>query len=140
MPELKTYDLFISHAWDYNDAYYRLEELLKAAPNFKYRNYSVPKHDPLVNPNTTVGQATLTRQLDGQIRPVNCVLVIGGMYAAYKFWIQKEIDLAQSYKRPIIGLVPRGQERTPIEVQAAAKEMVAWSTTSIVDAIRKWSI
>ena len=30
MPKLKTYDLFISHARAYNDAYYRLEGLLKA--------------------------------------------------------------------------------------------------------------
>jgi len=27
MPELKTYDLSISHAWAYYDSYYRLEEL-----------------------------------------------------------------------------------------------------------------
>lgn len=39
MPELKTYDLFISHAWKSieNSEYYRLVELLKAAPLFKWR-------------------------------------------------------------------------------------------------------
>lgn len=140
MPDLKTYDLFISHAWAYNDAYYRLVSLLDAATNFKYRNYSVQKHDPLVNPGTPVGQRTLTNQLDGQIKPVNCVHIIAGMYSAYKFWIQKEIDIAQSYNKPIIGLVPSGQERTPINVQNAAIEMVSWNTSSIVAAIRKHSL
>ena len=39
MPELKTYDVFISHAWTYNSDYYRLVEMLDKAPNFKWRNY-----------------------------------------------------------------------------------------------------
>lgn len=140
MPALKTYDLFISHAWKYNDAYYRLIDLLSAAPYFKYRNYSVPKHDPLVDPDTDVGKAKLTALLDKQIKPVNCVLVIAGMYVAHKFWIQKEIELAQSYDKPIIGLIPRGNEVTPLVVRDAAKEMVGWTTDSIVSAIRKYSI
>ena len=36
MPELKTYDLFLSHAWRYNDDYYRLEKMLKEAPLFSH--------------------------------------------------------------------------------------------------------
>ena len=137
---LKTYDLFISHAWGYNEYYYRLERLLKNAPSFNYRNYSVPKHDPLINPGTVVGQRRLTNLLDKQIKPVNSVLIISGMYVVYKFWIQKEIELAQYYNKPIIGLIPWGQERTPFIVQQAAKEMVYWNTNSIVNAIRKHSL
>lgn len=79
MPFLRNYDLFISHAWRYNDAYYRLEGLLRAAPYFRFRNYSVPTHDPLVDPNTLIGQARLADLLERQIRPVQCVLVIAGM-------------------------------------------------------------
>jgi hypothetical protein len=47
MPQLYPYRLFISHAWDYNDDYYTLEGMLRDSPNFAFRNYSVPKHDPL---------------------------------------------------------------------------------------------
>jgi hypothetical protein len=137
MPQLRNYDIFVSHAWRYNEDYYRLEALLRAAPNFQYRNYSVPTHDPLVNPGTPVGEARLSAMLDAQIRPVQCVLVIAGMYAAHRFWIDKEIAFAQSYFKPIIGLVPWGQERVPLSVQAAAHEMVNWSTSSIVEAIRR---
>ena len=46
MPTLKTYDVFISHAWKYSDDYDRIVEFLNKAPNFKWRNYSVPRHDP----------------------------------------------------------------------------------------------
>ena len=137
MPLLRNYDLFISHAWRYNDAYYRLMDLLDAALYFQYRNYSVPTHDPLVDPGTVIGQTRLGNLLDAQIRPVQCVLVIAGMYAAHRFWIDKEIAFAQMYNKPIIGLVPWGQERVPLSVQAAAHEMVGWNTSSIVDAIRR---
>lgn len=119
--------------------YNRLIELLNEAPNFRYRNYSVPKHDPAIDPNTDVGNLTLSRALDVQIRPVNIVLVMAGMYASYRYWIQKEIDIAQRYGKPIVGLIPWGQERTPTIVQKAAIEMVGWNTNSIVTAIRKFA-
>ncbi len=140
MPSLKTYDIFISHAWFYSKGYNRAVELLNEAANFTWRNYSVPKHDPVIDPNTKVGQRKLTNELDKQVRPVNCVLVMAGMYASHKFWIQKEIELAQSYGKPIIGLVPWGQERTPVSVQNAAVAMVRWNTLAIVNAIRQHSI
>lgn len=140
MPFLRNYDLFVSHAWAYNEAYYRLISLINQAPYFQYRNYSVPTHDPLVNPGTHIGQQKLADMLDAQIRPVQCVLVIAGMYAAHRFWIDKEITLAQYYKKPIIGLIPWGQERVPLSVQTAAAEMVGWNTSSIISAIRAHSI
>lgn len=140
MPLLKTYDLFISHAWKYNEQYYRVVEMLNSAPLFNYRNYSVPKHDPLVDPNTVVGKRQLTGLLDKQVRPVNCVLIIAGMYVAHRYWLQTEIDLAQKYSKPIIGIKPWGHERVPLEVQNAAHTIVGWNTESIVKAIRTYSI
>lgn len=140
MPELKTYDLFISHAWNYNENYYRLEKFLNEAPYFYWRNYSVPIHDPVLDPNSDAGKQRLAMALNNQIKPVNCVLVISGMYVAYKYWIQKEIEIAQSYMKPIIGIMPWGQERIPLDIQDAAIELVGWNTSSIVSAIRKYSI
>ncbi len=137
MPFLRNYDVFISHAWRYDDAYYRLIQLLDAASYFQYRNYSVPRHDPVVDSGTVIGQMRLANLLDAQIRPVQCVLVIAGMYAAHRFWIDKEIAFAQMYNKPIVGLVPWGQERVPLAVQAAAHEMVGWNTDSIVGAVRR---
>jgi hypothetical protein len=140
MPQLKTYDLFISHAWKYNSEYYRLVDMLNAAPNFKWRNYSVPKHDPVLDPDDPNDKKTLIKELDGQIKPVNCVLILAGMYVAHSYWIQKEIDIASGYNKPIIGIRPRGQEKVPKAVQDDAKEMVGWNTDSLVNAIRKHSL
>ncbi|MYC07797.1 MAG: nuclease [Chloroflexi bacterium] len=136
MPSLKTYDLFISHAWTYDDDYYRLVQFLDDANWFKYRNYSVPQHDPLDANNAS----RLMAALDRQIRPVNVVLIISGMYVTYRDWIQYEIEVAQSYNKPVVGIRPWGSQRVPVAVQSAATEMVGWNTSSIVGAIRRNSI
>ncbi|ARJ65649.1 conserved protein of unknown function(containing MTH538 TIR-like domain,7-113) [Magnetospirillum sp. XM-1] len=136
MPALKTYDLFISHAWTYTEVYAKLVDFLNAAPFFAWRNYSVPKTDPL----TGGSAAKLTSELDRQIRPVNCVLIIGGMYVSYRDWIQKEIDIARSYNKPIVGIRPWGSQMMPQAVTQAAREIVGWNTASIVDAVRRHSI
>ena len=119
MPILKTYDLFLSHVWrkDYNSEYYRLENLLNEASYFYWRNYSVPGHDPL----GTKTDSELRKALDRQIRPINCFLVVSGMYVNYRNWIQEEINIAQDYDKPIIGVIPWGQERVPIEVKNIAE-------------------
>jgi len=140
MPQLKTYDLFLSHAWFYSEGYRKFFDLIAEAPNFRFRNYSVPQHDPLIDPNTKIGKARLIQMLDDQIRPVNCFLVMSGMYAAYKDWIQIEIDIARKYNKPIVGLIPWGQQRVPENVQVVAHELVRWNTISMVDAIRRVSI
>ena len=136
MPPIKTYLLFISHAWTYNDEYYRLVNLLDNANNFSWHNYSVPEHDPADANNTS----KLKTALQNQMRPTQAVLIISGMYAAYSEWIQYEIDLAVGWNKPIIGIRPRGSERIPTAVSSVAKEMVGWNTSSIVAAIRKHSL
>ena len=48
----KTYNLFISHSWAYSDAYEKLISLLDSDSTFSYKNYSVPKNDPIHNAGT----------------------------------------------------------------------------------------
>jgi hypothetical protein len=140
MPNLKTYNIFISHAWRYSDDYNRLVNLLNKALRFKWRNYSDPRHDPVIDPNTDAGLRKMKKELDEQIRPASCVIVISGMYVAYRYWIQTEIKIATRYQKPIIGVMPWGQERTPQTVQDVADEMVGWNTDSIVSAIRRHAL
>jgi hypothetical protein len=137
MPALKTYVGFISHAWGYHDDYERLTRMLKDAPNFLFRNSSVPRTDPIPTPITT---AKLKSALDEQIRIANVVLILGGMYAAHSDWIGTEIAIAAKYQKPILGVAPWGQQRIPASVQTAAKEVVHWNTDSIVAAIRKHAL
>ncbi len=140
MPDLKRYGIFISHAWTYNKEYYRLEKMLDEAPLFEWANYSVPEHDPKIDPDTAIGKRALMEALKKQIRPVNCVLIISGIYVSYSEWIQAEIDFASLLDKPIIGIKPWGSERIPSAVQEAAKVMVGWNTSSIITAIRNYSL
>ncbi len=134
MPELHRYRLFISHAWQYSDDYTRLINLLDVAPYFNYANYSVPRYDPL-----HCSQSDLKEQLREQIRPVEVVVILSGMYVAYSGWIQFEIDYASSLNKSILGIKLWGSERTPDEVYLASNEIVGWNTDSILSAIRRLS-
>ena len=133
MPQLHRYRLFISHAWQYNADYYRLIEMLDNASNFICANYSVPEHDPVDTNNTS----KLKEQLRRQIRPVEVVIILGGMYVAYSDWIQFEIDFATALGKSILGIKPWGAQVMPTAVQNAADEIVGWNTSTIVAAIRR---
>jgi hypothetical protein len=125
--------LFISHAWSYSERYKRAVKFLDAAPYFQWSNYSVPEDDsyPRMNSNQ-LGDA-----LRNQIRPVQCVVIVSGMYVNHSDWIQFEIDFAKSLKKPILGIRRWGEERSPQRVIECADEMVAWNSSSIVAAIRR---
>jgi len=129
----KIYRIFVSHAWTYAEEYNRFLRLLDEAPSFYYRNYSVPEHNPL--PRRQLEQA-----LYDQIKPTNIVIILAGMYVTYSDWIQREIDIALEMDKPILGIVPWGSIRVPAAVQDAADDIVSWSTSSIISAIRELSL
>ena len=133
MPQLHRYRIFISHAWRYNADYYRLINRLDEAPNFLYSNYSVPEHDPVDADNIS----KLKEELRQQIRPVEVVIILGGMYVAYSDWIQFEIDFAQYLSKPILGVRPWAAQVMPQAVQNAADEIVGWNAPTIISAIRR---
>lgn len=135
MAELKTRMLFISHAWQYDSHYWTIVSWFNEEPNFAWKNCSVPSHDALADKTIKGLKEGLTRQ----IIPAQCVLLLGGMYAAHSDWIDHEISEALRMGKVIIGVSPWGQERIPIKVQLAAEQngmMVAWSRASVIQAVR----
>jgi len=132
-----TYNLFISHSWSYGDAYERLIVLLKNKPYFDFRDYSVPKDDPIHNaPNPQALYDAIKRQMV----PCHVVLVMAGVYATYSTWIQKEIRIAKTefqVPKPIIAIRPWDQTNVSQFVRENADEIVDWSTGSVVEAIRR---
>lgn len=100
MPNLKTYNLFISHAWKYGDDYSRVVNLLNYAPYFYYRNYSAPQEKPLLIAGNDVHNAAEIRSaIIQKIKPVHCVLIISGMYYNNRQWMQFEIDTAKKSQK-----------------------------------------
>lgn len=142
MPYLKTYDIFISHAWKYGDHYKNLIRLLYEAPNFSFRNYSAPEDNPLKTPDGIFvsNKKQIQDAIERKIKPVNAVLVISGMYYPHREWMQFEIDTALNYNKPIIALKPHHYQRMPSIIQEVATDIVSWNTASIVSSIRTHSI
>lgn len=136
MSSLRTYRVFISHAWDYSDDYLRIVKMLNDAPLFHWANHSVPRHDPLL----VTSDAALERKLRDQMRLAQIVVILSGMYVNHRKWIQKEIDMATTMGKPIVAVVPWGAERTPLVLQYVARDMVRWNTGSIVTAIRRHAL
>jgi Thoeris protein ThsB, TIR-like domain len=132
---MRTRNLFISHSWTYGDAYEKLVKLLDAAPRFSYRNYSVPKDDPVHDAPDT---AALYEAIKQQMVFCEVVLVMAGKYATYSKWIQREIRIAkQDYSKPIVAIRPWANEQVSSVVSDNADRLVGWNTDSIVGAIRE---
>lgn len=127
------YNLFISHSWTYSDAYEKLINLLNSVSDFSYRNYSVPKNDPIHNAPYEYQLKTAIRN---QMQHASCVLVLAGVYSTYSKWIKIELQLAAEMGKKIIAIEPWGSERTSAIVKAYADRIVKWQSSSIVNAIR----
>lgn len=129
--------MFISHSWTHSDSYGKLVGLLDARPYFAYRNYSVPKDDPIHGAQLVT---TLKAAIQRKMSPCGIVLILAGVYATYSKWINIEIDLAQSgftYPKPIVAIEPWASQRTSLRVKQAADRTVRWNKDSVVKAIRE---
>jgi len=135
MPELKTRMIFISHAWTYSSHYWTVVGWFNDAPNFDWKNCSVPNHDSL--PDKT--KKGLSEAITRQIRPAQAVVILSGMYATYSDWIEYEIAEAQRMDKSIVGVKPWGQERVPQIVQDTADIMVGWNSASVIQAVRQYT-
>ena len=134
---MRTHHVFISHSWTYSNAYQKLVALLNDRPYFRFKDYSVPRDDPIHNAPTAKALREAIRQ---QMAPSGVVLILAGVYATYSKWIDEEIALAKkgfATPKSIVAIRPRGSVKTSATVKSAADRIVAWNKNSIVAAIRE---
>ncbi len=129
----KTYRLFISHSWAYGDAYDTMIKFFEDQ-NLDYYDHSVPKDDPI---HTNGTNKQLEEAIDAKIKGTSCIVILAGVYASYSKWIQKEIDIAISYGKPIIAVEPWDSDKTSKVVKDNADKIVKWQSKSVVDAIKE---
>lgn len=135
--KLSTYNLFISHSWAYSNAYEGLLKLLDNYPSFSYRDYSVPRNDPIHNAPRA---SDLREAIKRQMQNASVVVVLAGVYSTYSKWIGEEISLAQkgfTYQKPILAIAPWASKSTSTAVKNAADKIVSWNSNSIVSAIEE---
>ncbi|MBR4326255.1 MAG: TIR domain-containing protein [Bacteroidales bacterium] len=131
----KTYNLFISHSWDYVDDLMNLRELLESRGYFKVEFFEVPPHDPIESSNSDYVKSRIRQK----IAQSDVVIGIAGMYATYSEWMEWELNAAKNMGKPILGVIPRGQQRVSQTVKSVSDKIVHWNTESIVAAIRELS-
>ena len=134
---MRDYNIFISHSWSYSDQYDQLMELLKKASYFSFKDFSVPKDDPIHNAPTN---KALYEAIKRQISPASVVVILAGIYASYSKWIDKEIKIAKSEftsPKKILAIEPWASERTSTSVKDNADQTVGWNGQSIANAIKE---
>lgn len=128
----KNYKIFISHSWSYSSDLTDLQNLLNSRGYFNVEFTEASKDVPINSTNATYIKA----KLRAKISTSDVVLALAGIYASHSDWMPWELDTAKSLDIPIIGVIPRGQERISQEVYSRSVVDVKWSTESIVEAIR----
>ena len=127
-------NLFISHSWTYTDAYQKFCNLLDKTPRFAYRNYSVPKDDPIHNARNT---AALYQAIKAQMVFCEVIIIMAGKYATYSKWINNEIQIAKGdFNKPVLAVRPWAATQVSSVVRDNADMMVGWNSSTIVTAIR----
>ena len=133
----REFHLFISHSWTHGNHYDGLIKLLEERRYFKYKDYSVPKNDPIHNAPT---KRALYDAIKKQIQPCSVVIILAGVYSTYSEWIDKEITISKTefwQEKPILAVAPWGAQRISTTVKNKADLIVRWQADSVVDGIRK---
>lgn len=133
----KMYDLFITHAWRYHDDWTRLAEMLDRQPGLAWRNFSLPWHDPAMDPNSQVGGAFIRDFLETQIIPAHGVILLSGVYAikSARRWLDLEIEFAHKHNKPIIGIPALDAAAVSDDVKGLCDAAVGWDAPAIVAAL-----
>lgn len=134
---MTTFNLFISHSWAHSDKYDGVITLLNNQvvldEDFNYKNYSVPKDDPIHNADN---DKQLRAAIENQMKSASCILILAGVYSTYSKWINIEIELAKKLNKKIIAIEYWGSEKTSTVVKDNADIIVKWNGASIVKAIK----
>jgi len=132
---IKTYSIFVSHSWDHSNDLISLHNLLSNRGYFYYDPQEVTKNNPINSENAIY----IKQRLRERIRNSNILLALAGIYASHSDWMKWEIETAKELEVPIVGIIPRGQERISQVVFANSIVDVHWNTESIVQAIRSYA-
>ena len=140
---MRTPNLFISHSWAYSDSYGKLVGLLDARPYFAYRNYSVPRDDPIHNARSV---ATLKAAILRKMAPLQAhghkVQLIPPQYVR-PFVKTNKNDAAdaeaicEAVTRPTMRFAPaKSAEQQSVLMLHRARELLVRQRTMVINALR----
>jgi hypothetical protein len=128
----KDYKIFISHSWSYTEDLEALQKLLNERGYFNVEFLEATKKTPINSESAPYVKSVLK----AKILQSDIVLALAAIYASHSDWMIWELETAKANNIPIVGVIPRGQERISTEVYSRSIVDVRWDTESIVEAIR----
>lgn len=135
----KTYDLFFTHAWRFHDDWTRMGDLLDGVDGLRWRNFSVPWHDPALTPNSEVGREAIYAWLENQIIPVHAVIFLSGVYGvpSTRKWLDLEVELARKHGKPVFAVpaLDGDVEGVPAEIRELCDGVLPWDGAQLIAAI-----
>lgn len=136
-----TYDLFLTHAWNYTDEWQGLVALLDEYIPGKWRNWSIPWHDTSIDRFSPEGRAQLEKLLDGHISQASVILVLPETRAtAYgRTWLEAELRMAARNAKPGIGVLASEGSPFPDNLGGAVAEIVPRDARAIIEAADRLS-
>ncbi|PZO41447.1 MAG: hypothetical protein DCF19_09595 [Pseudanabaena frigida] len=140
--EKRTLDIFITHAWYFHEDWNQLSQVLNQALGKKWRNFSVPWHDPAMVPHTEVGKQFILNYLESQIIPSDVVILLHGVFAkskTFRNWLEIEVEMARKHNKPIIGIPAANGGNIDDIPDNLVDIKVAWNSDEIVNAVYKVS-
>lgn len=131
----KEYKIFISHSWQYTDTLKALRNLLNERGYFSATYEESTKDNPIKSENESYVKIRLAQKIGDS----DIILALAGVYASHSSWMEWELDKARELGTPIVGVIPRGQERISSIVSSRSVVEVRWNTESIITAIRDYA-
>jgi len=131
-------NIFISHSWKYSHHYNTLYDWIfrqqwkVEKEQLTFKNYSVPQDNPIHNASN---DKELKIEIDKRMKSASVIVIPTGMYSSYSKWIEKEINIAKYYSKPILAVNPWGQEKKSSIVGNASSKLVGWNKNKVVEAI-----
>ncbi len=137
MATAQMYDIFITHAWRYHEDWSRISEMLDKHPGISWRNFSLPWHDPAMDPNSEVGGKFIRDFLETQIIPVRGVVFLSGVYAvkSARRWLDLELEMARKHNKPVIGVPALDATEVAPDLQALCDRCVHWDAAAVIAAL-----
>jgi hypothetical protein len=136
MPKLRTYHIFISHSWSYDEHDRIIDFLDDSYPYFLFKDFSVSRAKRLMTRNDT----ELRKKLRHRIKCAHIILVPAGMEVSRRYWLNYEIECARSFDKPVLGIYLLGQLNTPKLIGDVACDIVSWRRDKILGAIREYAL
>jgi hypothetical protein len=138
-----TYDLFLTHAWCYTDDWQGLVAMLDEHLPGRWRNWSLPWHDTSIERYTPEGRESLVKLLHGHISMASAVLLLPEIkkLPEGQMWLDKQLEIAVHYSKPIIGVLPqgevnswffRGKNAFPEDLRSRVQEITARNAIEII--------